>query len=214
MDENIAPARGETERSEGAPQGAPGDSEPKRQTISDPVVMRALAHPARLAILEHLTGGGGPITATEAAQLVGLSPSATSYHLRELAKVGMIEDAPGRGDGRERVWQSPHKGLSFKTGQDAPPESRAAERALVDLFMAREQERLEAWFDRSQDEPTEWFEAAFLAESILLVTAEELGQLLNKVTEVLEPYKRSVRQENPPEGVRKVSFQMRGVPID
>ena len=176
--------------------------------------MRALAHPARLTILEHLTSGAGEVTATEAAKLVGLSPSATSYHLRALAKAGMVEDAPGRGDGRERVWRSPHKGWSINAGQDAAPEALAAERALVELFVAREQERLESWFERSRNEPKEWFEAAFLAESILLLTADELKELLVTVTELLEPFKRSARQENPPEGARLVSFQTRGVPID
>src|SRR5260221_7713240 len=73
-------------------------------TVRDPEVMRALAHPARLAIMEYL-GGGNVATATECAQVCGLSPSATSYHLRELAKAGLIEEAPSRGDGRERVWR-------------------------------------------------------------------------------------------------------------
>src|SRR5262245_4751732 len=75
-------------------------------TIGDAAVLRALAHPARLALLEHLSQRVEGATATECAAVVGLSPSATSYHLRALAKVGMIREAPGRGDGRERIWQS------------------------------------------------------------------------------------------------------------
>src|SRR4051794_8221064 len=73
--------------------------------VSDPQVMRALAHPARIEIVEHLSDTGQPVTATECAALVGLSPSATSYHLRELAKYGLVEQAPSRGDGRERLWR-------------------------------------------------------------------------------------------------------------
>lgn len=187
--------------------------EARRQTISDPEVMRTLAHPARLTILEHLTSGGGPITATEAAKLVGLSPSATSYHLRAMAKVGMVEDAPGRGDGRERVWRSPHRGWAIDAGQDAVPEALAAERALVDMFVAREQQRLKQWFDRSRSEPKEWFEAAFMTESVLMVTAEELKALMAGVMALIEPYRR-VDRTQPPEGARPVSFHTRGVPID
>jgi DNA-binding transcriptional ArsR family regulator len=70
----------------------------------DAAIMRAMAHPARLALLEHLRNGG-PATATECAGVVGLSPSATSYHLRALARAGLVEAAPGRGDGRERLWR-------------------------------------------------------------------------------------------------------------
>ena len=73
---------------------------------------RALAHPARIAIVEHLNNTGAVVTATEAAALVDLSPSAISYHLRELAKYGLVEQAPSRGDGRERVWRSTGTGLA------------------------------------------------------------------------------------------------------
>lgn len=66
-----------------------------RVTISDPQVMRALAHPARMAIMEHLGTLEGGATATECAEIAGLSPSATSYHLRELAKFGLVQQAPG-----------------------------------------------------------------------------------------------------------------------
>lgn len=188
-------------------------AEARRQSVSDPEVMRALAHPARMAILEHLTTTGGAITATEAAKLVGLSPSATSYHLRALAKAGLVEDAPGRGDGRERVWRTPYRGWTFSAGPDASPDAIAAERALVDMFMKRERERLEDWFERSREQPLEWFEAAFLSESVLLLTAAELTEVLAKVTEIIAPYKRAGRP-SPPPGARRVSFQMRGVPID
>src|SRR5690348_6379348 len=91
----------------------------RRLTITDPAVMRALAHPARLSILEHLMSGE-PTTATECAAVVELSPSATSYHLRALAKVGLIEEAPGRGDGRERLWRSPFSGYQTE-GAGGPP---------------------------------------------------------------------------------------------
>jgi len=71
-----------------------------RATIRDPQAMRAMAHPARLAIMEFLSDGAGA-TATECAEVCGLSPSATSYHLRALARAGLVEEAPSRGDGRE-----------------------------------------------------------------------------------------------------------------
>ena len=92
-------------------------------TIRDPKVMRAMAHPARLAVLEYLAGGHAA-TATECAEVCGLSPSATSYHLRELAKAGLIDEAPSRGDGRERVWRSVFTGYQVGADQDASPELR------------------------------------------------------------------------------------------
>src|SRR5580704_1047189 len=74
------------------PAAAPGTPEnPLR--LDNPRMMRALAHPARIAILQHL-GLDGPATATECASVVGLSPSACSYHLRALARYGFIEEDP------------------------------------------------------------------------------------------------------------------------
>ena len=59
--------------------------------LTDPKMMRALAHPARIAIWTHI-GLRGSVTATECAEVAGLSPSACSYHLRTLARYGFIEE--------------------------------------------------------------------------------------------------------------------------
>ena len=68
--------------------------------LDDPRALRALAHPARLAILDHL-GAEETATATECGAAVGVSASAASYHLRALARFGLVEEAEG-GRGRER----------------------------------------------------------------------------------------------------------------
>src|SRR3954452_18174881 len=73
-------------------------------SLHDPRALRALAHPARLDILERLNSDG-PATATECAEVVGLSPSACSYHLRALARWGLVEEADST-DRRERRWRS------------------------------------------------------------------------------------------------------------
>src|SRR5690349_25088817 len=88
--------------------------------ITDARTLRALAHPARIEIVDHLSTTGASVTATECAELVGLSPSATSYHLRELAKYGLVEQAPSRGDGRERLWRAVNASLRIEGDVDAP----------------------------------------------------------------------------------------------
>ncbi|MFD2763771.1 ArsR/SmtB family transcription factor [Micromonospora eburnea] len=187
--------------------------EPRRVTISDPQVMRALAHPARMAIMEHLSTVEGGATATECAEIAGLSPSATSYHLRELAKFGLIEEAPSRGDARERVWRAYSPSYYIESGPDADSEARAAELALVDAHLARDSQRVRDWIRRAPDEPREWYEAAWFADSVLLLTAEELIGLNNAIQELLNPYRRRVRT-NPPEGARSVAVQYRALPLD
>jgi DNA-binding transcriptional ArsR family regulator len=188
--------------------------EQHRVTISDPQVMRALAHPARLAIMEHLSSLEGGATATECAEIAGLSPSATSYHLRALAKVGLIEEAPSRGDGRERVWQAFSPSYTVESGQDADSDARAAELALVDAHLTRDTQRTRDWIRRAPDEPVEWYRAAWFSDSMLLLTADELLELNQAVQKLMEPYRRRVRAAAPPEGARTVAVQYRTMPLD
>jgi DNA-binding transcriptional ArsR family regulator len=183
-----------------------------RTEIRDPGVMRALAHPARLTLMERLTTGN-PATATECAQLIGLSPSATSYHLRALAKVGLIEEAPGRGDGRERVWQSQIRGYSVAAGHQAGAEAREAERELIDSYLIREGTQIRQWMTRMHDEPAEWYQASIFSEARMLLTVEEMEELGKRLLEVLEPY-RGRSHVSPPPGTRPVSIMIRAFPTE
>lgn len=182
-------------------------------TISDPQTLRALAHPARIAIMEHLASTDGAVTATECAEVVGLSPSATSYHLRALAKFGLVAEAPSRGDARERLWRSPVQSWTIDAGRGADPSTRDAERTLVEAFLAGELERSRDWLRRAPDEPAEWYEAALLSESLLLLTAEELAAVNAAVLEVLRPYRKRGRTDPPP-GARRVAVQYKALPLD
>ncbi|WP_446217881.1 ArsR/SmtB family transcription factor [Micromonospora sp. IBHARD004] len=187
--------------------------EQRRVTISDPQVMRALAHPARLAIMEHLSSLEGGATATECAEIAGLSPSATSYHLRALAKFGLIEPAPSRGDARERVWRAFSPSYYIEPGRSAGSDARAAERALVEAHTARDAQRTFDWLDRAAGEPAEWYDAARLSDTLLLLTAEELAALNEAVHELLAPYRRRIRRD-PPAGARPVAVQYRALPLE
>ncbi|MEV6930939.1 metalloregulator ArsR/SmtB family transcription factor [Dactylosporangium sp. NPDC051485] len=186
-------------------------SKERRQAeIRDAATMRALSHPARIAVLDRLFSGE-PATATELAEVCGLSPSATSYHLRALAKVGLIEEAPSRGDGRERVWQSQHRGLNVGTGPERGAAERAADRELAGMFIDIEDERARAWLARRDAEPYEWYVAASSAGVQLMVTAEEMAELNERVLALLEPYSRRTRQ-GVPEEARAVDVTYRVVP--
>jgi DNA-binding transcriptional ArsR family regulator len=187
-----------------------GDSS---QKITDPSVIRALAHPARLAILEYLGSTGAEITATEAAEVVGLSPSATSYHLRALAKAGIIHDAPSRGDGRERVYRGPSETrIEVDTEPGDDPELKALKDQLLDLLLARSQERLSHWRDHYAEQPERWREASVINETMITVTPEELTELTEQIAQLVGRYRRSRRKGAEPEGARLVSMLVRALP--
>ena len=138
--------------------------------------MRALAHPVRLELLEYLSTATDGATATECAAVVGLSPSATSYHLRALAKVGMIKEAPGRGDGRERRWQPTYRQYFVASDRDAGPDEQAAGEALVETVLARQNDKVRRAMVRLRDEPDAWYDVATVTEQSLAATHEEVSR--------------------------------------
>src|SRR6202046_1160634 len=81
--------------------------EQESMSITDPTVMRALAHPVRIALIE-LFGVHPTLTATQASEALGESPANCAFHLRTLAKYGFLEEAGG-GRGRERPWKASEK---------------------------------------------------------------------------------------------------------
>ena len=186
--------------------------------ISDPKALRALAHAGRYAILEHLQGRG-PATATECAEVAGLSPSACSYHLRLLARHGLVEpaepdDDPDRErDGRERVWRAVSAGWQSDPDPSADPaEVQAIDSTLTRVMLASSDAKVLAFVDRGASEP-EWRDAALLSNSTIVATAEELAQICEGLMAVLRPYLRSNRPpDEAPEAACEVHVAIRTAP--
>src|ERR1700759_4388523 len=110
--------------------------------VTDPRAMRALAHPVRMGLIEGL--GDGRLTATEAGERVGESPANTSFHLRQLAKYGFVEEAEG-GTGRRRPWKLKNLGLRIEDAHEAPEAqlaSRELDRVFRDRYLARAEQGL------------------------------------------------------------------------
>ena len=75
---------------------------PSKKVIKSVGELKALSHPLRLDLLEAVTIHR-QLTATQAAEIVGESPANCSWHLRQLAKYGFLEEVPGT-TGRQRPW--------------------------------------------------------------------------------------------------------------
>src|SRR5215469_16976993 len=82
----------------------PDQESPRSVRLTDPRALRAYAHPTRLALVA-LLRRDGPQTATQAAKALGESVPSCSFHLRQMAKYGLVEQAPG-GRGREKPWRA------------------------------------------------------------------------------------------------------------
>src|SRR6202044_2800348 len=133
----------------------PGEKrgQPAMRQVSDAKTMGALSHPVRIALLEVL-GVEGPMTATEVGERIGESPTTCSFHLRQLAKYGLVEEAGG-GKGRARPWRMTSTGMTVASTHD-DPETEIAAGALARLLRERQFNRYRTWLETSATYPRKW----------------------------------------------------------
>jgi DNA-binding transcriptional ArsR family regulator len=174
--------------------------------------MRALAHPTRIRLMEELTLRG-PMTATEAAEYVGESPSSCSFHLRTLAKYGFVEEAEG-GTGRRRPWRVVAVGTRWESGPDTEAATRAAGDLLNAQVRRRDAELLDEHLTRRDELPAEWQAVVFHANFGGWLTPDELGEIGNKLLELWQPYLDRLRDpsQHRPAGSRLVHMTAHGFP--
>ena len=157
---------------------------PELRNISDARTLRALAHPVRIAILEELSLGGAR-TATEIGEQIGESPTTCSFHLRQLAKYGFVEEAGG-GKGRARPWRMVSRGVDIANTHD-DPETELAATALAHLIRERQLDRYRTWEETKASYPRRWRDAANHSQLVFYATAEELKQLNDELLAFLRP---------------------------
>jgi DNA-binding transcriptional ArsR family regulator len=176
--------------------------------LRDPRDIRALAHPARLAIIDALASGD-ELTATECATLTGLSPSATAYHLKLLERYHLAEPAPARGDGRERPWRASRR---TRVDLDTSTPAGAAAAAAVGLaFFDRSRAMAEEFMATAHEEPEEWQDVTYLANADLWLTVDETRKVTAAIEAVLEPYRDRALADRP-DGSRRVRVMSLAVP--
>ena len=180
--------------------------------VTDASTLRALSHPVRIQLMEAL-GMHGTMTATQVGELIGESPTTCSFHLRQLAKYGFVEEAGG-GKGRARPWRVASESLQL-TSTPGDPESEMAAEALGRLFQDRQASRYRTWRDTRHSYPEEWVRAATSSEHLLYLTAAELQQLNDDIAEMIESRfgHRYFRPEESPPGSLPVEIQLTDYPV-
>ncbi len=175
--------------------------EPPALRVDDPRSIRAWAHPARLAIINALASGE-ELTATQCAQLTGLSPSATAYHLNLLERYGFAEAAPSRPDRRERPWRASDRATQVDVDSSTPAGSAAAA-AVAAAYMDTTRAIGTAFTEGLHTEAEEWRDAV-LTNADLWLTAEEFHRVATELQAVLRPYRGRRGKEGRPIGGRRV----------
>ena len=161
--------------------------------LTDPKVIRAIAHSTRTQILHHLMETG-PATATECAAVVDESPSACSYHLRKLAEFGFVEQVETE-DGRERRWRAVVTGFGVPKAAQDRPEILAALRPLTRRWFQDNQEVIAEFLATEPKFDPTWRKAATFQQTNPYVTPDELIRIGEEIQEVLRPYQERERLE-------------------
>ena len=102
------------------------------EQLHDPQVLRAIAHPVRNRILAELDARG-PLRAADLARELDVPANQASFHLRQLAKYGLIEEDPEAArDKRDRVWRVVNPaGFAVEMGRlERQPGGKAAARVF------------------------------------------------------------------------------------
>lgn len=162
--------------------------------ITDPRALRALAHPARQRVLTELFSGE-VLTATEAARLCDLTPSAMSYHLRALEKWGIVERDESA-DGRERPWRATADSINI-TPEAHRGAGVAVSRASVHTWFAE----LDADLDRLVEMVGDGESHGMTSRGRLWLTDVEERELREALHEAMGRFRGRTSREHP-EGAR------------
>ena len=128
----------------------------------------------------------GPSTATLLGYRLGESSGATSYHLRQLAAYGFVEDVPGEGGGRERWWRALHRSTHWETSDFlADPAAREVIDELLLTQIESRRRALTAYFEQRAELGDEWETAGSLNDYVLRLRPDQARALADELNAVL-----------------------------
>ncbi|HEX3964597.1 MAG TPA: helix-turn-helix domain-containing protein [Trebonia sp.] len=184
---------------------------PARRELSDPRAMRAMTHPVRLALLEALALEG-PLTATQAGELIGEPPNTCSFHFRQLAKYGFVEEA-GPAPGRSRPWRLISPRMHYTDLHEDPATAMAA-RELDAMLRERYLARLDAFYATRSSLPRDWQEVTGGSQARLYLTPAEMRQVDEEIMAILDRYlERFTDPERRPEGSTPIEILLFAYPF-
>ncbi|MEX0170742.1 ArsR/SmtB family transcription factor [Streptomyces sp. LMG1-1-1.1] len=177
----------------------------------DPRSLRGLAHPLRIQLLRALRRHG-PATASRLAEQLGESSGATSYHLRQLAAHGFVEDDPTRGKGRERWWKAGQQGTSVDESlyRNPDPEVQGALDIYSHEIATIHTQELGTYLGTRHDWDDSWLGAADMSDFTLRLPADKLRELDEKLHALIESY-RDIAEADAP-GAERVRIHLHAFP--
>jgi DNA-binding transcriptional ArsR family regulator len=175
--------------------------------------LKALAHPLRVQIFDMLSIYGS-FTASGLAERLNESSGATSYHLRQLEKHGLVREVKGKGTGRERWWERPPGAVQIGNKETtASPAGRSASNMIFRQLRYNEDKLLTDFVERGPDELSpEWQDAGILSSLNTMLTSEQLSTYVHEVMQVTDKYVRAYRGQKVA-GARPVHVVVQAFPV-
>jgi DNA-binding transcriptional ArsR family regulator len=185
----------------------------------DAAALKAMAHPLRVQMMRILQLRKRASVTSLAAEL-GETTGATSYHLRQLAKFGFVEEFEPDADddteahtaGRKQRWwrmsvdQIHMTGFEFMRNE----ETREAAGFLLREFQADRSRRLANWFATATQWPDEWQRGSTDMDGHLELNAKQMRALGEEMAALIQKY----NELKPGRGARTIDIQYAIFPAD
>lgn len=184
--------------------------------LTDVLALRAIAHPSRIRLYE-LLSSEGPATVSHLAERMNAEVGTLSYHLRQLASYGYVEEATElASDRRERWWRAVPGGLRWsELALSDTPGGREASDAAERLLINRQIERLKRWHEEPGHFDDAWRAVAFNTDVLLLLAPDDLRELAEKLGDLIHTFAERARSRTDGDGKRQpVFFFAHGFPVD
>jgi DNA-binding transcriptional ArsR family regulator len=169
--------------------------QPSGQPVHDPTILRAIAHPVRNRILTEL-GASGSMRAADVARELDIPANQASFHLRQLAKYGLVEEDPGAArDKRDRVWRpTSEHGLMVRLDDiEKAPGGKAA----AAVFLQNAAGWGHAVVEAAYNGPRPPDSLRTINESALRLTQDEAAQFAKDLDEVIAGWTARTRGRDP-----------------
>ena len=178
-------------------------SGPVSSVAADPRVLRAIAHPVRNRILGELEASG-PLRAADVAALVGVPANQASFHLRQLAKYGVVEPAPELArDRRDRVWRLVGDQLEVNVSEIEKAPGGPAAAAVWRRHATAE---MHALVERAYAPSHEGKPPGSMLQASMRLTPEEVRELGREINDLATRWNARTREAGPQEGAASYVF--------
>ena len=189
---------------------------PDRVLEVDAPALKALAHPLRVQMMRVLQLRKRA-SVTSLAEELGETTGATSYHLRQLARFGFVEQCEpdedaAAGSGRRQQWwrmsvdQIHMTGFEFMRNE----KTREATGFVLREIHAERSRRLANWYATATQWPEEWQRASSDMDGDLELNPRQARALADEMAALVQKY----RQLKPGRGARAVDIQYAIFPTD